>query len=296
MAWTLLDIRNKVRRVTGRLSPQEMLDSTVNTYINNYYQYTLPAELKLEKLHKYYDFLTTQNQTWYDLPETLYTNFEPPATIDLNVIDWYQDPGQFLAATPYNVTRGNPWTGDGVTTTFSTTVTGFPIMPASLVITDNVEVFQDTSQTWTTSTVTLTGSEGGTCTVNYSTGAISVTFNTAPTDGETIPVSYQVFQPGRPQSVLMYNNQFQFYPPPDTAYRFRCQSYSTLQAMDEDDDTPQLEEWGPCIAYGAARDISADFGENDAYAEITALYKEQVAYILTRTDQTLLNARAMPGF
>ena len=296
MGWDLQTIRTKVRKVTGRFSPQEMLDSTVDTYINNFYRFTLPAELKMEKLHQYYEFLTTQNQAWYDLPETLYTNLEPPAYIDYQLIDWYQSPGQFLAATPYNITRGYPWTGDGVEDTFSTTVTGFPIMPASLVITDNVEVFQDTSQTWTDSNVTITGTEDGTCTVNYSTGEIEVEFMDPPEDGVEIALSYQLFQPGTPQCVLMYNNQLQFYPPPDTAYRFRCQSYATLPSLTENDDTPELEEWGPAIAYGAARDIFADFGENDAYAETTELYKEQLAYIITRTDQTLLNARSAPSF
>jgi hypothetical protein len=61
-------------------------------------------------------------------------------------------------------------------------------------------------------------------------------------------------------------------------------------------DTPTLEEWGPCIAYGASRDLVVDFGEVERYAEISALYKEQVGFILTRTVQNLMNERARPMF
>lgn len=294
--WTLQDIRTKLRRVTGRLSPQEITDQALNDYINRFYQYTLPAELKLEKLHTYYEFLTEKNQAWYDLPETVYTNYEPPATIDLYLIDWYQDPAQFFASIPYNITSSSPWTGDGTTTTFSTSVSGAPILPSSLVCTDDVEVFQDTSQTWTDANVTFFGSLGGTLTVNYSTGSISVSFNTAPANGQQIYLSYQLFQPGRPNCVLMYNNQFQFFPVPNTAYRFKVKAYKTLDPLVNSSDTPELEEWGPCIAYGAARDLFVDYGQNDAYAEINVLYKEQLAYVLTRTEQNLLNTRAFPSF
>jgi len=294
--WTLSDIRQKVRKVTGRLTPGELSNSDLDVYINNYYTLTFPAELKLERKHTYYEFLTVPNTAWYNLPNSTYTNFEPPATVDFYSLLWFQDPNSFNVSSTQQITRLTPWTGDGSTVTFTTTVQAFPIMPASTVITDNVEEFQDTSQTWTTSNVTLTGDLGGTATINYSTGAISVTFNTAPANGQIIYLSYQQFQPGRPQAVLMYNNQFQFYPVPDTAYRFQVNAYQVVSELVNATDTPDLNEWGPCISYGASRDILADLGENDVYAEVTALYKEQLSYVLKRTNQNLLNTRSTPAF
>lgn len=294
--WTLADIRTKVRQVTGRLTPGELSNTRLDDYINKYYQYTFPAELKLEKKHSYYDFLTTENQAWYDFPNTLYTNVEPPAYIDNLHLLYYQDPAAFIEQNAQNISRLTPWTGDGSTTVFTTTVTGFPIMPSTTVITDETEVFQDTSQTWTTANVIIAGSEGGTLTLNYDTGSISVSFANAPANGQAISLSYQVFKPGRPTAVLLYNNQFQFFPPPNTAYRFRIKAYSIVSALVNATDSPELDQWGPCIAYGAARDILADLGEMDAYAEVTALYKEQLAYVLKRTNQNLLNTRAQPNF
>jgi hypothetical protein len=153
--------------------PIKMLDD----YINKYYQLTFPAELKLERKHTYYEFLTSANVAWYDLPNDTYTNWEPPAKIDELSLLWYQDPGPFFENNPNQIARSTPWTGDGVTSAFNTVITQFPIMPDSLVITDNIETFQDTSQTWTTSNVVLVGDMGGSATINYSTGVISVTFN-----------------------------------------------------------------------------------------------------------------------
>jgi hypothetical protein len=94
----------------------------------------------------------------------------------------------------------------------------------------------------------------------------------------------------------MYNNQFQLFPPPDQVYIIKMRAYAVVSDLTASTDTPDLNEWGPMIAYGAARDIFADFNELDAYAETTALYKEQKNYVLTRTCQDLLNTRSTPNF
>jgi hypothetical protein len=295
-SWTLADIRQKVRQVTGRFSPNELTNTQLDDYINKYYTLTFPSEVKLEQKHVYYQFTTSANQAFYDQPETTYTNFEPPATVNNLSMLWYQDPAYFFENNPLQYTFLTPWTGDGATVTFTTTVTGFPIYPGTLTIYDDVEFFEDTSQDWTAANVTLTGDQGGTATINYDTGSVSVTFNTAPINGQIINLNYVIFQPGRPQAILMYNNQFQLFPVPDQAYIIKMGAYSVVAALVNATDTPDLSEWGPMIAYGASRDIFSDYGELDAYGETTQLYKEQKNYVLTRTCQDLLNTRATPNF
>ena len=303
--WALSEIREKVRQVTGRFSPQELTNEQLDEYINKYFQYTFPAEVKLERFHTFYELLTVANQQSYTLPSG-YVNFEPLGKIDNLQLLWYQDPDAFQENNPENVARQTIATGDGVTTSFTATAGNFPILPATAVVTDDTEVFQDTNTSFAGSPVTLTGSLGGTATLNYSTGALSVTFNTAPASGQNIYFSYVQFHAGRPTAVLLYNNVFKFFPVPDTAYRFKVKAYAntlvttaagtTATEFVNATDTPLLDEWGPAIAYGTSRDIHADKGEMDAYAEITALYKEQLAYILRRTNQNLLNTRAQPNF
>jgi hypothetical protein len=78
----------------------------------------------------------------------------------------------------------NIGTGDGGTTGFSGTLAD-PVDPGTLSITDTwVEVFTDNSDG------TLTGDKGGTGTITYSTGAWSVTFNTAPANDRPITADY----------------------------------------------------------------------------------------------------------
>jgi len=294
--WTLADIRQKVRQVTGRFSSNEITNTQLDDYINKYYTLTFPAEVKLEQKHVYYSFTTAANQAFYDQPETTFTNFEPPATVNNLQLLWYQDPSYFFENNPLQYTFLTPWTGDGSTLLFSTTVTGFPIYPGTLTISDTVELFQDTNEDWTESNVVITGDQGGTATINYDTGSVSVTFATAPTNGQLINLNYVIFQPGRPQAILMYNNQFQLFPVPDQAYIVEMRAYSVVTELTSATDTPDLNEWGPAIAYGAARDIFSDYGELDSYAETTQLYKEQIAYVLKRTNQDLLNTRSTPNF
>jgi len=294
--WTLADIRSKVRQVTGRFTSDELSNAELDERINKYYQLRFPAEVKLEQKHTYYQFTTTPNQATYDVSLETYTNYEQPATVNNLSMLWYQDPAIFAEENPLQYSFSNPWTGDAATVTFTTTITGFPIFPGTLTIADDTELFQDTSTTWTTSNVTLTGSEGGTATINYDTGAVSVTFNAAPADGQLIYLNYVLFQPGRPEAILYYNNQFDLYPPPDQPYIIKMKAYSVVDALEDGTDEPELNEWGPCIAYGTALGIFSDNGETDAYAETTQLHKEQISLILTRTAQDLMNVRSVPNF
>lgn len=303
--WSLSEIRSKVRQVSGRFSPQELSNEQLDEYINKYYQFTFPAELKLDRYHTFYEFLTVANTQKYTLPDG-FVNFEPPATVDRLSVLWYQDPSAFYENNPENIARQNIGTGNGIITNFNGTAGNFPILPGTTVVTDNNEVFEDTNTVFTEANVPLVGSLGGSGTINYATGLVNVTFNSPPETGQLIIFSYIQFHAGRPTAVLLYDNQWTFFPVPDTAYRFRVKAYANTLVTTADGttaplfvnatDRPLLDEWGPTIAYGTARDIHADKGEMDAYSEVTLLYKEQLAYALRRTNQNLLNTRAQPNF
>lgn len=298
--WDLSEIRTKTRQVSGRLSTSDMSNTQLDEYINKYFQYEFPAEVKLNRNYSYYEFNTTSNTRLYDFPEN-YTNFVPEVRVDnLNTL-FYQNPDKFESENPETVQRLTTWTGDGATTGFSNTFSSnTPLQKGSVIVDDTVEVFSDDGLG------VLTGDQGGIGTVVYSTGAISVTFATAPISSQGIYVSFVQEVVGRPTAVLMYNNQFQFYPVPDRAYRVRLKAWildivrptsgANKTTFTAATDRPLLDEWGPCIALGAARRIVSDFGEMDSYGELTALYKEQVNYILTRTHIDLESTRVLPMF
>lgn len=91
---------------------------------------------------------------------------------------------------PYdNVTNEVVDTGDGSTKTFNGTLAQDFIAGNAILITDDTEDFTDDSNG------TLIGDQGGSGTINYTTGEYSVTFNTAPSNSQDIKASYDYEDP-----------------------------------------------------------------------------------------------------
>lgn len=72
---------------------------------------------------------------------------------------------------PYEINSKVIGTGDGDTKAYTATLDQKLIQPGSVTVTDTVEDFTDDGSG------NLTGDAGGTGTINYTTGAITVTFN-----------------------------------------------------------------------------------------------------------------------
>lgn len=299
--WSLSEIREKTRQLSGRLSAVETSNDQIDEYINKYFQYEFPAEVKLNRNYTFYEFTTDYGVSSYDFSSS-YTNFIPEATIDRLDINLYQNPDVFYDNVPENVQRFTTWTGDGSTVSFSNTYSNnVPMQAGSVVVDDTVEKFVDDGSNVLVSS--LSGTNGS---VTYTTGAVSVTFATAPTSGQGIYCSFIEETLGQPTDVLMFENKFRFYPVPDRAYRFRIKAWTLLYVKPLSgankasftlaSDRPLHDEWGPAIAMGAARRICSDFGEMDRYSELTALYKEQINLILARTYIDLESTRALPIF
>lgn len=301
MDWTLSEVRSKVRQLSGRLSVAESSNEQIDEYINKYFQYEFPAAVKLNRNYTIYEFNTEYGVRDYDFSDN-YTNFVPEATLDRMTIEVFQEPDSFYALNPESVQRYSTWEGDGATVAFSNTYSNnVPISAGSVIVDDTVEVFEDNGAGVLVSNL---GGVGGA--VNYTTGVISVTFTTAPVDGQAIQCSFIQLSLGQPSAVMMFNNKFTFNPTPDKAYRFSIKAWTLLTVKPTTgsnktsftlaSDRPLQDEWGPAIALGAARRIASDYGEMERYGELTALYKEQINLILTRTCIDLESTRVMPTF
>lgn len=77
----LSTIRAKVRRVTGRVSPNELSDSDIDQYVNTFYLWDLSQHVKMESLRYNYQFTTQANVPIYDLPTDTYLATMPPVFI-----------------------------------------------------------------------------------------------------------------------------------------------------------------------------------------------------------------------
>jgi len=292
MAWTKADIRAKIRNVTGQPSEEQMTDSEINDRISNYYNLTMPFELKEQITNQFLQFKTTPGIDVYAFPSGYFTD-QPGAYADGFPLVFYQDPDIFFQDWPQQYAVDNIATGDSSTTNFSGGLQNPPIIIGSLFITaDDPSGFQQLLSD--NGDGTLSGDGNGT--INYLTGAYTANFNIAPASTANIYAKYQGYSGNRPQGVLFFNNEFTFRPVPDQAYAILMQGYINPQALTLDSDTPLQEEWGPVIAYGVSLEIFSDRGDTANIDRYYPIFKRFENVALGRTIQQLTAEQSVPRF
>ncbi len=128
-------------------------------------------------------------------------------------------------------------------------------------------------------------------TINYSTGAFTVTFSGAPGAGQ--PINSQTLPQvvSLPQALLYYDNKFVVRPVPDQPYRVQFEAYARPTSLLNTNQAPQLEEWWQYIAYGASKKIFEDRMDLDSVQMILPEYKKQETLCLRRTIVQYTNER-----
>ncbi len=292
MGWTLADIRAKVRNVTGRPSTDQISDTELNNYINNYYVFTMPFELKEQITDQFLKFNTTPGIDEYSFPGGYFTD-SPGAYADGFPLVFYQDPDIFFQDWPQQYAVNNIATGDGFTNSFSGGLQNPPIIIGTLFITsDDSTGFQQ--QLTDNGNGTLSGDGNGT--INYLTGAYTAVFTLPPASSAVIYAKYQGYTGNRPQGVLFFNNEFTLRPVPDQSYAILMQGYVKPSLLALDSDTPLQEEWGALIAYGASLEIFEDTGDTDSYDRYFPVFKRFENVALGRTIQQLTEQQSVPRF
>lgn len=308
--WQLTDIINKVRATTGRPDISMMSDSTVVSYINNYYQYVLPKELKIFWGYTYYQFFTQPNVDQYIAP-TNFQTLNPQITFDGWPGCWYLSPDLFYQDYPQQENKVVVGTGDGVTTTFSFVIPAFPVLAGSVYVTDGVQVAQDDG------TGGFLAPYSGS--INYITGAVSVSFVVAPSTNANITVASQTYMANRPQGILFFKSQplsdstvavrdadkmFVLRPVPDQVYLVKMQGIQIPPSFDLSHidsngvytDVPFRTDLGPLIAYGASLEIFADFNQMDQYDQTIVQYNRYKDISMQDTYEEYLYERSVPRF
>ncbi len=287
MVWTLSSIRSKVRNITGSPSSNQISDSTLNDYINQFYVYTMPAELKTQIETNFLDFKTVPGQDVYAFPSGYFTD-QPGVYADGFPVVFYQDPDVFYQDWPQQYAVDSIATGDGVTTTFTGSLQNPPLVIGSLFVSDNDQVLQSTSAG------IFTGDGSGT--IDFTTGAYSVTFSTAPSSSATIYAKYIGYSGNRPSGCLFFQNQFTLRPVPDQVYQMHLQGFIQPATLSTDASVPLQEEWGPYIAYGSALDIFSDRGDMGNYNETYPIFKRYESVAISRTVTQLSSQQSVPRF
>lgn len=261
--WDLSRLQYTVRKLTGKFdesqlptaSPTPGLVSVTNPpgiddYINDFYIYDLPEHLRTLKLKRYFTFTTIPNVGTYNIPQTIY-QLEPPIYIDNYQFAWYQSPDAFYRIWPeFNFINQAIATTDGVSFTYTFTVTQVPIQQGTVVIglqpnldgspSPQLETFTDVdtpalldqpTQLKFTNPGVLTGNLGSTGTVDYLSGVISITYLVAPPAGLNINVHYHPYVASRPRDILFFQQQLFLRPIPNDTYAVKIIAYFMPTAM-----------------------------------------------------------------
>lgn len=319
--WTLIDIINEVRSITGRPDVSMMSNDDICTYINRYYQNVLTKELKLFFGYTYYSFYTQPNINFYLAPQNFQT-LNPTATVDGNPLQYYIDPDLFYQDWPSNnFQKLSVGTGDGVTNSFSYTLQA-PIRQGSLYASDGTQIakssargnFYDPSIAGTSSPLAppIPSSLLAGASVNFVSGTVTnMRFTAAPANGANIVATWLNYVPNRPQALLFYQNYaltnpsyasyaqewwFNVAPVPDQTYRIRLKGIQVPAALIADGDVPFRQDLGPLIALGASQNIFRNFNQMDQYQSIQVEYDRYKHICMTDTYEEYLYQRSVPKF
>lgn len=324
---TLANIRTKVRRLTGRPSEQQITNTQIDEYVNTFYQYDFPEHLRVFSNETTFTFMTIANVDQYNMlaanpaspafnelvvaysggtvsAANAYYNIKPPVYIE-GYQSWYsQNREQFF--------RTYPMLGDELATTvtgnggtgYTFTLDSVPVFQNEVYVgavdsTGATIKVQDVPTNATTGTwqEILTGT-AVTGSINYITGAGSITFaNTIPS-GNEITVIFTPYQPNRPQAVLFYDNVITLRPVPDKPYPVQLNAFLLPTAFDSDVPTgePVLNQWWQYLSYGAAKKIFEDAQDMEGVAQIMPGLKEQENLVLHRHIVQQTNERTATIF
>lgn len=130
-------------------------------------------------------------------------------------------------------------------------------------------------------------------TVNYQTGAISVTFLYAIPTTSAINTQSIPYTAGRPQAILFYNNTFSFRPIPDKPYVFSIDAHYNPAAFLNTSNALPYRYMTEYLARGAARKILQDYGDLALMELYEPFFKEQENFVLRKTYRQLSNTRVV---
>lgn len=314
MAATFADIQKKVRLLTRSPSISQISDADVKSYINNFILYDMPEELRLFTFRRVLSFYTSP---YIDTYETNTINNTDPLYNFKNAYITTHDPVYIAGKRAYFTQDRTIFnslfktcqqeediaSGDGVTTGFTGSLDG-PIIQNSVVISsydlngealiliDRPQIEPVTGHRMLIGDMYVpndtTVSYG---TINYKTGDLTFNFPLAPDDGASVYAHYIAHTPGRPTTVLYFDNKFVLRPIPDKTYEVKIETNVRPDELVNDGDYPELEQHWQYIAYGAAQKVFEDRMDLESVALIRPELERQKELCLRRTLVQKMNER-----
>ena len=127
--------------------------------------------------------------------------------------------------------------------------------------------------------------------VNYVTGDISFTYPLPLQEGTTLTIWVSQYQPGRPYSLLFWNNELTIRPIPKYVHKVEVETYLTPVQFMSTTDSPILNQWVQYIAYGTAIEILRLRQDMAGVANLMEGFKRQEGLALERQGVEEINQR-----
>jgi hypothetical protein len=233
-----------------------------------------------------------------------YVSVHPPMYVMGSEIFYSQAEDQFYRLYPKIPNQIQVSTGDGITQSFSGTLTGVPIMRNAFIISSvdsnglgltgiDVPMLDPvTGNPLKTGYIVNQLNSGDIYgTINYMTGAYACVFSVAPAASQPVYIQSIQYTVNVPQAVLYFNDTFVMRPIPDKAYAVQIDVIQRPTELLATNQMPELAEWAQYIAYGAAKKIFEDRMDPESVQIITPEFEKQGALCISRTYNVQKNSR-----
>ncbi len=320
---TLQNIRTKVRRLTRSPSTSQITDDQIDDYINTFYLFDFPQQLRtitLDSTFTFYSqpFIESYAQTTNPALSTAalfqfldrFTSFGPPAYCQGRPLQYVQQLDEFTALYPQQMISQVIGYGDGVTTDFNGQIdpANAPIMSGTVVI-SSVDVTGQGITVVDMPTVSTSAPNAGynnpfgnlyapndfntiLGTINYITGTFNVTLPVPPAASAPVATQVQPYTPAIPNTIYFDGQVFHLRPVPDQVYQITIKAQMLPTELMNNTDNPEIYQWWQYVAYGTAIKILQDRMDLDSVQLLMPEFKHQENLVERTTLVQLSSQRA----
>jgi len=298
---TLAQIKKKVRRLSASPSINQLTNADLEEYINTFMDQDFPSHLKIWNLNDTIDIYTVANEDQYDFDTSENFAITQPVYVDGFQATYSQSRDEFFRVYPKLVTEYTGSSGDGSAGPYTFTISQTPILKRQVTLSvvdstgntqschDLPDPLSETTGTFIDNTSPATSTLVGT--INYVTGAVSITWTNTVDAAQSIKAKVSNYQASRPNGVLFFKDKITMRPVPDGVYRVTFNVYRKPIQLLSNDSSPEVQQWWQYIAFGAAIKILQDRQDMESIQNLIPFFKEQEALVLYRTATQMSDQR-----
>ena len=316
LQWIRTDIRRLTVSASEQLLPTDVIDQWINTVYNN----DFPYAIKLDQMRSVYTFYTRPYVDKYPLDVNYTQGIRAPVYFEGIQGYLYKDRNEFFNLWPRWPTKFNPFNPDGTFQgPYSFTIPG-PFLAGEVtlggvdnsgaaisvaddgmgglnLVTPNPQIsvpnqystapgmYNQNTQNPGQDILVNIGS------VNYVTGEFNFSLPVPPAAGSTITLWVSQYQPGRPYSLLFWNNYFLVRPIPKLIHKVEVEVYLTPVQFMATTDSPILNQWKQWISLCASMRILERRQDTEGAAYLQTLLTIQEGRVLERQGVEEINSR-----